>query len=211
MKKSQEHDEQKEPGGAASGAESGSAGTEPQREIPAQDRIVLELRTEKERVEAALQRSLADLSNLRKRHQKELEDSRKRVIEGLAQELLPVVDNFHLALAAHEQHEQTGAQRSEAHALVEGVKMVKVLLQSVLERHGVTEILSHGKTFDPTHHEAVGVSESREVEPGKVMQVLQRGYMLGERVIRPSRVLVSAPPKNDPAKSGADDAETPKK
>lgn len=180
-------------------------------EIPTHDRIVQELRQEKDRLEATLQRSLADLANLRKRHQKELEDSRKRTLEGLAQELIPVVDNFHLALEAHEQHEQSAAQRSEAHALVEGVKMVKSLLQGVLERHGVVEIPTRGKPFDPAQHEAVGIAESHEVAPGQVVQVLQRGYMLGDRVIRPSRVLVSAPPKPGTPKPAPGNPDEPKK
>jgi molecular chaperone GrpE len=168
--------------------------------VPADE--VAALREERDRLEAQLRRALADLANIRKRHAKELEEARTRAVEAMAGELLPVLDNFHLALAAHEQHE-IGAAQQEAHSIIEGVKMVRSMLEGVLERHGLAEISSEGEIFDPDKHEAVGVDPDAPLEPGRVTRVLQRGYSFQDRVLRPSKVHVAgdsseAPPPADP-------------
>ena len=79
--------------------------------------------------------------------------------------------------------------------------MVKSLLQSVLERHGLAEIPAQGETFDPTVHEAVGVDTQCGLEPGVISHVVQQGYSMGERVIRPAKVMVAAASQDGP---GAD-------
>lgn len=150
------------------------------------------LRADRDRVEAQLQRAMADLSNVRKRHAKDVDDVRSRVVEGLAQELLPVLDGFGLALSAHEQQRASDGQGS----LVDGLRMVKALLTSVLERHGMIEIQAEGAAFDPNRHEAVGLVPTFDQEPGRVAKVLQRGYAIGDKVIRPTRVLVTATPSD---------------
>jgi len=147
------------------------------------------LRKERDALRSQLQRSLADLANIRRRHSKEIEQMREMAVESFARELLPVLDNFHLALEAHEQ-QTSGSAKSEAHALVEGLRMVRGLFEGVLERHGVREIEGKGHPFDPNKHEAVGVDATGDVEPGHISQVVQRGYLLSDRVLRPSRVIV---------------------
>lgn len=141
---------------------------------------------DKDAVETRLRRAMADLANFRRRQAKELDDARKRAIETLAVELLPVVDNFHLALDSAE-----GAD--DPAAVLEGVELVRTMLIGVLERHGLTEIRAQGTRFDPMRHEAIGVDAETTAEPGVVTKVVQRGYTLGERVVRASRVLVSGP------------------
>lgn len=141
------------------------------------------------RLEAQVQRAMADLANLRRRMHKEVEDSRRRAIEGLAAELLPVLDNFHLALGVKEQQEASGAT-FDPQVVVEGMRMVKSLLEGVLERHGLSEIRAEGVAFDPNLHEAVGVDAESDTEPGRVTRVLQRGYRIDDKVLRPTRVVV---------------------
>ena len=166
------------------------------------------LRQERDRLEAQLKRAMADLQNVRKRHLREMEEARQLALEGFAAELLPVLDNFHLALDAHERHE-SGAARTEAHALVEGLEMVRSLLQGALERHGLAEIPALGETFDPNVHEAVGVDTQADIEPGKVSRVMQRGYSLKDKIIRPSKVLVAGEPAatEEPRDRGSSDAQ----
>lgn len=153
------------------------------------ERELAALRQEREALQDQLKRSLADLANIRRRHVKEMEQVRGAAAESLAAELLPVLDNFNLALEAHEQH-TAPSERGEAHALVEGLRMVRSLLEGTLERHGLREISGHGEPFDPNVHEAVGLDTESAVTPGHVARVLQRGYYFGEKVLRPSRVLV---------------------
>lgn len=141
------------------------------------------------RSEAQLQRAMADLANLRKRMQRDVEDARRRAIEALAAELLPVLDNFHLALGVKDQQE-AGQGTFDAQAIVDGLRMVKSLLESVLERHGLSEIRADGADFDPNLHEAVGVDADSDAEPGRITQVMLPGYRLGDKVLRASRVIV---------------------
>lgn len=177
------HDPEKTPATeAATGANESGPETDLERELAA-------LRQERDTLQDQLRRSMADLANIRRRHLKEMELARSTAAEGLASDLLPVLDNFHLALDAHEQH-TAGDSRSEAHALIEGLRMVRSLLEGTLERHGVREIVGHGSPFDPNVHEAVGLDTESEIAPGHVARVLQRGYYLGDKVLRPSRVLV---------------------
>jgi len=156
---------------------------------PAGESELAALQKERDSLQDQLKRSLADLANVRRRHVKEMEQVRGVATEALAAELLPVLDNFNLALEAHEQHVAAEGQ-PEAHALLEGLRMVRGLLESTLHRHGLREISGHGEPFDPNVHEAVGIDTAADVTPGHVARVLQRGYYLGDKILRPSRVLV---------------------
>ncbi|MBK8976591.1 MAG: nucleotide exchange factor GrpE [Planctomycetes bacterium] len=144
------------------------------------------------RTEDQLRRAMADLANFQRRKLKDVEDARRRAIEGMAAELLPVVDNFHLALGATEQGDQQ--EGFDIRTIVEGMRMVRSMLESVLERHGLAEIPATGTAFDPNLHDAVGVDSSAESTPGTVTRVMQRGYRIGDKVLRPSRVIVSGQP-----------------
>lgn len=141
---------------------------------------------ETSRLEGQLRRSMADLANLRKRMHKDVDDARRRAVEGMSAELLPVLDNFHLALGVTEGEAGT----YDPATVVEGLRMVKSLLESVLERHGLKEIPAKGEPFDPNRHEAVGVDTETDCDEGVVTQVMQRGYTIGDKVLRATRVLV---------------------
>jgi molecular chaperone GrpE len=128
-----------------------------------------------------LQRALADLQNFRKRRAQEMADARQGAVEGVTAELLPILDSFHLATDA----------AGETEAVREGLLMVKAMLESVLERHGLREVPAEGQAFDHTVHEAVGLAENSDLAPGQVAEVVQKGYFLGDRVLRHAKVLVS--------------------
>jgi molecular chaperone GrpE len=151
-----------------------------------------QLRSERDQLRDQLQRAVADLHNIRRRHAREADEIRGRAIDALAHDLLPILDNFHLALAAHEQHSGDSA-RAETRSMIQGLRMVRTMLEEVLERHGLVEIEAHGQPFDPNLHEAVGVETHPEFAPGHVARVVQRGYQREGRIVRPSKVVVAQP------------------
>ena len=134
-----------------------------------------------------LKRLAADFDNYRKRVAREQQALSARAAERLVGELLPIVDDLERALEAAEEHEEA--------KLEEGVRLVQRQLASVLEREGLAEIETNGK-FDPHVHEAL-LSQPSEAEEGSVIEVLQKGYRLGDRVLRPSRVIVAARKEGD--------------
>lgn len=168
-------------------ATEGTAAGEPNVEIPPHEHEMARLENERAQLEGQLQRAIADLQNVRRRQRQEIDDSRQRVLEGICQELLPVLDTFAMALVAYDAQE--GA---DPKALVDGVRMVRGMLTGALERHGLAEIRATG-AFDPSRHEAVAVEPSVTVPAGHIVRVLQQGYQLGERVVRHSRVVVAGP------------------
>ena len=130
-----------------------------------------------------LKRVAADFDNYRKRAARDQESLVARAHERLVKELLPVLDDLERALAAAEEHEEG--------KLKEGVRLVHQELKSALDREGLAEIETNGR-FDPHVHEAL-VSQPSDAEEGSVIQVVQKGYRLGDRVVRPARVVVAAP------------------
>lgn len=145
------------------------------------------LKDERDQLEGQLQRTLADTANMRRRQKQEMDDARRRVLEGLTQELLPVLDSFSMALQAYDQ------QGGDPKALIDGVRLVRTLLSGALERHGLQEIPAEGLQFDPSRHEAVAVEPTASLPEGQVLRVLQTGYLLGDRIVRHSRVIVAGP------------------
>jgi len=129
-----------------------------------------------------LLRLAADFDNYKKRAAREREEYVALANARLLAELLPVVDDLERALAAAEKHEEA--------QLEEGVRLVHRELATLLERHGVTAIEADGK-FDPHVHEALLAQPSEEAESGAVLDVVQKGYKLGDRVVRPARVIVA--------------------
>jgi molecular chaperone GrpE len=136
-----------------------------------------------------LKRLAADFENYRKRAARDQESLVARAHERLVKELLPVLDDLERALAAAEEHEEA--------KLEEGVRLVHRELKAALDREGLAEIDANGH-FDPHVHEAL-LSQPSEAEEGSVLEVLQKGYRLGDRVLRPARVVVAAAP--EPAES----------
>jgi len=133
------------------------------------------------------QRIQADFENYRKRAARDQERLVTHAHERLVRDLLPVLDDLERALEAAERHEEA--------ALVDGVRLVEQYLRKALEKEGLVEIEADG-AFDPHVHEAVLAQPREGAEAGAVVEVVQRGYRLGDRVIRPARVVVAAEQPN---------------
>jgi molecular chaperone GrpE len=134
-----------------------------------------------------LKRLAAEFENYKKRTAREQASLSARATEGLVKELLPIMDDLQRALEAAEGHEEA--------KLEEGVRLVHRRLAAVLEHEGLDEIETNGK-FDPHVHEAL-LSQPSEADEGTVIEVLQKGYRLGDRVLRPARVVVAAAKESD--------------
>jgi molecular chaperone GrpE len=129
-----------------------------------------------------LLRLAADFDNYKKRAARERDEYVTRANERLLKELLPVLDDLERALKSAEQHEEA--------QLEEGVRLVHRSLASLLQRNGVEEIATEGK-FDPHVHEALLAQPAEDREQGDVIDVIQKGYKLGDLVVRPARVIVA--------------------
>ena len=150
------------------------------------------LRAENEELIDTLQRLQADFDNYRKRAARDQEALVARAGERIVKELLPILDDLERAIEAAEEHEEA--------KLEEGVKLVHRQLEQLLEREGLAPVETAGK-FDPHVHEAL-LTQPSESEEGSVVQVLQKGYRLGDRVLRPARVVVAGP-KEEPGGDAA--------
>jgi molecular chaperone GrpE len=138
-------------------------------------------------VDDRLLRLAADFENYKKRAARERQEYVALANERLLAELLPILDDLERALSAAEEHQEA--------QLEDGVRLVHRSLAALLERYGVAPIETDGK-FDPHVHEAL-LSQPSEEEEGSVIDVVQKGYKLGDRVVRPARVVVAAPQEND--------------
>jgi len=147
-----------------------------------------ELESERDAYLDQLKRVAADFDNYRKRAARDQEALVARAHERLVKELLPVLDDLERALQAASEHEEA--------KLEEGVRLVHRSLAAALEREGLSEIETDGR-FDPHVHEAL-LAQPSDLDEGQVIQVLQKGYKLGDRVLRPARVVVATPrPKEE--------------
>jgi molecular chaperone GrpE len=133
------------------------------------------------------QRTKADFENYRRRATREAAAAQERGVAKLARELLPAVDNLDRALQAAE----TAADGDGADTLASGIKLVHADVIAALSRAGIERYSPEGEVFDPQHHEAVAQQPVDGAQPGTIVEVYQRGYRLGDAVIRPARVLVA--------------------
>jgi len=133
-------------------------------------------------------RERADLENFRKRSQREKEDLARFANENVLREILPVLDNLDRAVSHVRQSE------ADAGALLEGVEMTLNQLHKVLEKFGAVPFESVGTPFDPARHEAMGQVESAEHPPNTVVQEMQKGYLLNDRLLRPALVMIGKAP-----------------
>ena len=138
-------------------------------------------------LEDRLLRLAADFDNYKKRVARERDELAALSNERLVKELLPILDDLERALVAASEHEEV--------RLEEGVRLVHRSLATLLERNGVKEISTDG-AFDPHVHEAL-LAQPSDAEEGSVIDVVQKGYTLGDRVVRPARVVIAAPPPGD--------------
>lgn len=132
-----------------------------------------------------LLRQQAEMENIRRRAERGIEDAHKYALEKFVRELLPVVDSLERAMAAHKNEE------SSTGSLLDGVSLTLKMFYAALEKFGVQQVNPAGQTFDPALHQAVSTQIDADAKPGTVLSVLQVGYLLNDRLIRPALVMVS--------------------
>ncbi|MCE5387919.1 MAG: nucleotide exchange factor GrpE [Acidithiobacillus sp.] len=145
---------------------------------------------EAERLKGDYLRALADMDNLRKRTEKQIEDARNYAVERFARELLPVVDSLELALASPLSGDDAVSQ------LRQGLENTLELFFAALQKAGVRAVEIEEGRFDPHLHQAIAMVES-DGEPNRVLTVHQKGYRIHERLLRPSMVSVSKAAKSE--------------
>ncbi|MBM3216600.1 nucleotide exchange factor GrpE [Candidatus Poribacteria bacterium] len=154
-----------------------------QKRLRAFEEDIAELKAKQDQ----LLRTAASYDNSRRRAERDLEDSRKYAVESFAKRMLPVADSLRRAVDA-------ARSAADASGLVEGVDMVLKQLDDALQSEGVTIIEAVGSTFDPNYHEAVAQHATSEVPENTVVAELQKGYLLHDRLLRASSVLVAVAP-----------------
>ena len=157
----------------------GDAAPEADRSL---DALLADAQAKLEEQRGAWLRALADAENARKRAQADIAQARKYAAERVVEDLLPVMDSLEAALAV---------DNATAESLKSGVDLTLKQLNSVFGKFNLSEINPAGEKFDPHRHQAISTIESDEAEPNTVLRVLQKGYFLHERVIRPALVTVS--------------------
>ncbi len=148
-------------------------------------RLLDEKSSEANQHQDALLRAQAELENFRKRAARDLENAHKYGLERLISELLPVKDSMELGIGAAE---NTDAELSHVR---EGMELTLKMLQGAITKFGVEEIDPAGEPFDPEFHQAMTLQESQEMDSGTVLTVIQRGYSLNGRLVRPAMVIVA--------------------
>jgi len=157
-----------------------------------QDLLVDELKVKLKDVEDKLLRSLADNDNLRKRHDKEIEDNSKYAIKNLSYSLLNVADNLQRAIESIP--DSTSVDDNVFKNLVIGIKAVEKELIDSLGKHGVTKFESINQKFNPEIHQAVSKIHNERSE-GLIVEEMQKGFKIGDRLLRPAMVVVSMGPE----------------
>ena len=159
--------------------------------------IQKELETAKQEASDNLDRFLrtaAELENYKKRMTREMEGLRKFATESIIKQLLPVVDNLERAIESEKMANGTEQPTEESNnRIIEGVGMTLAEILKVFEKFGVQPIRAVGETFDPKFHEAVLQEETENGEPNVILREFQKGYMMHDRLLRPTMVVVSKP------------------
>lgn len=171
------------PAAEAADAASEAAEVEPGTPEDAQKTAIAELQAKADDNWDRYLRAAAEIENVRKRATRDVERARKYALEGFGRELLAVKDSLEIGLEA--------AATADADALREGSEATLKLLAVTLERFGILEVDPEGEPFDPDLHEAISMQPSADAEPGSVTTVIQKGYTLNDRLLRPARVIVA--------------------
>src|SRR3954451_15353094 len=158
-------------------------------EQPQDEQLAAAMRESAELKDKVL-RTLAEMENLRRRTEREVGDARAYGITSFARDVLGIADNMQRALDAARQ-ELSGSTEPGVNTLLEGVELTERELLKALERNGVKRFDPQGEKFDPNLHQAMYEVPDPSVPSGMVMQVIQPGYMIGERILRPALVAVS--------------------
>ncbi|MEE8295427.1 MAG: nucleotide exchange factor GrpE [Sphingomonadales bacterium] len=144
-----------------------------------------------------LLRAMAEMENTRRRAEREAQDARAYAITGFAREMLTVQDNLRLTLT----HLPEEMKENDTHkAFVEGVEVTERELLNIFDRHGIKRISPKGEEFDHNFHQAMFEVETTEHEPGTIMEVIQDGYVIRDRLLRPAMVGIAKAPKKEPEK-----------
>lgn len=133
-------------------------------------------------------RTQAEMENMRRRAERDVQNAHKFGLEKFINELLPVMDSMELGMAAAD------AEAEAVKPLLEGMQLTLKMFQSVLDKMGVTTVNPQNEAFNPEFHQAMSMQETAEVEPNTVLAVMQKGYVLNERLVRPAMVVVSRAP-----------------
>ena len=171
-------------------AEQQAAAPEAEGETAAADEIeTLRSELDKEREQAKTNmdlalRAQAEMENLRKRTTRDVENAHKYALEKFVNELLPIVDSLELGMSAAE-------GKDDNRELLEGMQLTLKMFLSALEKFGVKQIAPEGEKFNPEQHEAVSMQEVEGKDPGTVVTVMQKGYELNGRLVRPAMVMVA--------------------
>jgi molecular chaperone GrpE len=165
---------------------------------PEQRDPAVEAKREAAEFKDKLLRTLAEMENLRKRTEREVLDARLYGIAGFARDVLAVADNMHRALEAIAPELRESAD-AKVKSLIEGVELTERELLKTLEKNGVKKFSPQGEKFDPNVHQAMYEIPTSDLPPGQVAEVIQAGYMIGERVLRPAMVAVSKAVQKTPA------------
>jgi len=165
--------------------------------------VVEKLNAENGELKDRLLRSLAEMENLRRRTEREVADARAYGVTNLARDILTVADNLARALDSVPAEAREAADAA-LKALIEGVELTERDLHAALGRHGVTKLSPQGEKFDPNFHQAMYQAPNSDLPAGAVAEVIQDGWKIGERVLRPALVGVAtggpkAAPKSDEA------------
>jgi molecular chaperone GrpE len=195
--------ETRRPDAAATPAETEATTTSPETGGP--DPLVAAVQ-EAASFKDKLLRALADMENLRRRTEREVADARTYGIASFARDIVGVADNFRRALDAVGPELRTAAD-AEVKALIEGVELTERELLKSLEKNGIKKIEPQGEKFDPNLHQAMYEVPDASVPAGSVAQVVQPGYVIGDRVLRPALVGVSkGGPKTAPGQNAGANA-----
>ena len=167
-----------------------TADTDSEADAVDQDAAPVELEAELEAAKDAALRAQADAMNVQRRAEQEVEKARKFALERFCSDLLSVVDNLERAL------ESSGDEQGSA-ALSEGVELTRKGFMDVLAKYGVEAVNPEGEPFDPETAQAMSMVEQPNVEPNSVVAVMQKGYLLNGRLLRPAMVMVSKAPSGE--------------
>ncbi|MFK5913897.1 MAG: nucleotide exchange factor GrpE [Woeseiaceae bacterium] len=133
-----------------------------------------------------LMRTRAEMENIRRRSEKELSNARKYALEKFAQELLPVIDSMEMGVTA------AMDENADIDKLREGTEMTLKMFETAIDKFGIKGVHPKGEAFNPEHHQAMTMIDSTEHEPNTIIDVMQKGYLLNERLVRPAMVVVAS-------------------
>ena len=137
-----------------------------------------------------LVRTKAEMENIRRRSERELANAHKYALEKFAQELLPVIDSMEMGVAAAQD------ENADVSKLREGTEMTLKMFEAAIEKFGIKGVHPKGEEFNPEHHQAMTMIDSQEHEPNMIIDVMQKGYLLNERLVRPAMVVVASANSN---------------